>query len=602
MEKQLMEVDVKPDDMGNVNSDNKNKRKKKRDKKNRKKKTGLNLYHKVFKQVKTKIISAFVLNVIVSVGVLILLTYNSIQLQTSYNEMLDNIFVAQSASNNANLILQSYTKVINFNDSSYLEEAEVTLELYKDEMARILVIGDPENIAVQRRQLVYDDFVANAQGFLDAKKAGDLQAQDTTFNNAQTLKETVKTQMDAFITEEINKSVETKAEIQKSFTGALVVVAIVFIVGFLLVLATILYVSNYISGGLKRLSKNATEIGNGNLNVELKEVNSQDELHTLTEAFRVMEENLRTIVSDQKNMSGEISGATSELLVNVDEANKASVEIADSVAGMIDKMVDQKAKMEDIGEQIGNITEKTSEIQNISQKAKEEAVKSLEAVSVGEDNIDEFVVKMTEIKDTTNSTRTSVDQLIKVANDMNGILESMNGISDQTTLLSLNASIEAARAGAEGRSFGVVAQEIRKLAENSGELGEDIGTMIADTQRILKEVNQYMSEVQVKIDESEGINKEVAKSFTHIKGMNEEVDVNNQQIDNSIDDLSKLINLIELASGDTFELVQDNQSYSESISAAVEEEVATFEEIKEYVESLDSLAETGTEQLSRFKL
>jgi methyl-accepting chemotaxis protein len=67
------------------------------------------------------------------------------------------------------------------------------------------------------------------------------------------------------------------------------------------------------------------------------------------------------------------------------------------------------------------------------------------------------------LQQTNNEISTVHDEIVK----LNKVTEYIKFVADTINLLGLNAAIEAARAGESGRSFTVVADEIRKLAADS---------------------------------------------------------------------------------------------------------------------------------------
>ncbi len=71
----------------------------------------------------------------------------------------------------------------------------------------------------------------------------------------------------------------------------------------------------------------------------------------------------------------------------------------------------------------------------------------------------------------------NVQEVYKLSEDINGVLNFIKQIADQTKMLGLNAAIEAARAGDVGRGFGVVAEEIRKLSDESKDTVASIRTL-----------------------------------------------------------------------------------------------------------------------------
>jgi methyl-accepting chemotaxis protein len=78
-----------------------------------------------------------------------------------------------------------------------------------------------------------------------------------------------------------------------------------------------------------------------------------------------------------------------------------------------------------------------------------------------------------------NRTNTTVQGLSAAAQKIGDVVKLINDIASQTNLLALNATIEAARAGAAGKSFAVVANEVKSLATQTAKATDEIAAQVA---------------------------------------------------------------------------------------------------------------------------
>ncbi|MBV8059977.1 MAG: hypothetical protein JO126_06130 [Alphaproteobacteria bacterium] len=142
------------------------------------------------------------------------------------------------------------------------------------------------------------------------------------------------------------------------------------------------------------------------------------------------------------------------------------------------------------------------------------------AIKASTDNISSTIgVVLHDTRQSTDITHKAVSESHVLRDRMNVLTEATQQISSsltvihkiaaQTRMLALNATIEAARAGDFGRSFAVVAQEVRVLSGQTEKAAYDISTHI---QNIQGQTGQALEEVKTITD----VIAEIDKALEHV--------------------------------------------------------------------------------------
>ncbi|HWH17164.1 MAG TPA: methyl-accepting chemotaxis protein [Allosphingosinicella sp.] len=123
------------------------------------------------------------------------------------------------------------------------------------------------------------------------------------------------------------------------------------------------------------------------------------------------------------------------------------------------------------------------------------------------------------IEDTIRIFSGLTDLVVQLGDRMAGFAEAMSqvqnvsstieSIANKTNMLALNATIEAARAGEAGRSFAVVAAEVKKLAHDTRSATSQIASTVAS---LTREAELVTSEIKTGVDKS----RVAQSSFTAI--------------------------------------------------------------------------------------
>jgi len=129
-----------------------------------------------------------------------------------------------------------------------------------------------------------------------------------------------------------------------------------------------------------------------------------------------------------------------------------------------------------------------------------------------------------------------ISELSDISDRISKMVDTIRKIASQTNLLALNATIEAARAGEAGRSFAVVAGEVRKLAEDSRAATESID-------RIVTEVREL---TEATIEVADSASGEVESAKTHIT-----------EVDGSISSVLNDLQIVQQSVGVARDAVRD---------------------------------------------
>ena len=119
--------------------------------------------------------------------------------------------------------------------------------------------------------------------------------------------------------------------------------------------------------------------------------------------------------------------------------------------------------------------------------------------------------------------------LAEAAGRIDAVVKLINNIANQTNLLALNATIEAARAGDAGKSFAVVANEVKNLANQTakatGEIFAQIGSVQAATRDAVTaiegiggtigKINEIAAAIAAAVEQQSAATQEIARNVQH---------------------------------------------------------------------------------------
>lgn len=238
------------------------------------------------------------------------------------------------------------------------------------------------------------------------------------------------------------------------------------------------------------------------INSVQKATKSQGDISDNTEKLSSFSADNVSALLEVKETSGEIASniqrlfkATEDSYSVVLQMNQTAKAISENASSASSAVEDTSASVEEVGASVREVEEHARESSKLAEKV-QEITSSAGMMSVvnaieGMENISEEVKKSAEIIQRLGIRSVDIEKILSVIKD----------VTEQTNLLSLNAAILAAQAGEYGKSFSVVADEIRGLSERTSSSTREIGGIVKTIQQDIKDAVYTIDSAKGKVEE-----------------------------------------------------------------------------------------------------
>ncbi|WP_068467397.1 methyl-accepting chemotaxis protein [Candidatus Protochlamydia phocaeensis] len=312
-------------------------------------------------------------------------------------------------------------------------------------------------------------------------------------------------------------------------------------------------------------------VASGDLTVNTAPRSNKD---ILGMAMRDMIDKLRRMISKIQAEAKTLSDSSNEIVTSVTQVSANTAETASAVT-------ETTTTSEELKQTAHIASKKAQGVLNYAED-------TLKIVKSSEQSVNSTINDMHEIQEKMRTISESIMKLSEHNLAIGEIIDTVNDLAEQSNLLAVNAAIEAARAGEQGKSFGVVALEIRNLAEQSKNATVQVRSILNDVQ------NDTSSAVMATEQGSKAVAKGVDQSAQTAEAIN--------TLLNSINMVAQAAKQIAISSQQQLVGVDQVNIAMSNINEASSQHVEHMRQIESAVISLNSVGSSLKALTQQYKM
>ena len=191
------------------------------------------------------------------------------------------------------------------------------------------------------------------------------------------------------------------------------------------------------------------------------------------------------------------------------------------------------------------------------------------------------------------------DQLFESSKEIDSAVGLITKLAKKTSLLALNAAIEAARAKEKGKSFTIMASEIRAIASKSNQYVGNIKEIVHTTQEEITKAKDVMSELAKSMQEAGAVAQNSSELMENIVTKIDESIVNVQQVVQTVSQTAKEVRKLQQSAEVIASAAEESASAVSEITNTIAQQVEAFSQAQEAASMIESLVQKIEHEITK---